>query len=137
MAKLSGSALYVSFGGVNLSATIRNFEWTHEQETADATAGADPYRNHVTTVKNTEATCELLIQDHATGTAIHAAVKIGTSGTLLWGLEGTATGKPKGGFYAVVSQGDQSYPFDDVAVISLTFMCAGTALLFDHVTNVW
>lgn len=137
MAKLSGSALYVSFGGTNLSATIRNFEVPEEQEMADATAGADPYRNFVTTVKTIEASCELLVQDHASGTAVHAAVKIGTQGTLLWGLEGTATGKPKGGFLATISKSEKSYPFDDVAVIALTFTNAGTAVLYDGVTSLW
>lgn len=138
MAKLSGKNLYVSFGGVVLSGEQRSFDVTLSQETADATAGADDYRNFVNTVKSIEASMELVMKQHSTGgSAIKVALAAGAEGTLLWGPEGTAAGLPKYGFVARISEASETIPFDDVWVKNITFQNAGTALLFDGVTNLW
>ena len=138
MAKLSGKNLYVSFGGVVLSGEQRSFDVTLSQESADATAGADDYRNFVSTVKTIEASMEIVMKEHSVGgSAIKAALAAGAEGTLLWGPEGTATGKPKYGFYARVSEASETIPFDDVWVKNITFEHAGTALLFGGVTHLW
>lgn len=138
MAKLSGKALYVSFAGTVLSSEMRSFDVTLTQETADATAGADDYRNYVNTVKAIEASMEIVMKQHSTGgSAIKAVLAAGAEGTLLWGPEGTAAGLPKYGFYARVSEASEAIPFDDVWTKSVTFQNAGTALLFDGVTDLW
>lgn len=138
MAKLSGKALYVSFAGTVLSTEQRSFDVNLAQETADATAGADEYRNFVNTVKTIEASLEIVMKEHSTGgSAIKAALAAGAEGTLLWGPEGTAAGKPKYGFYARISEASETIPFDDVWTKSITFQNAGTALLFDGVTHLW
>jgi hypothetical protein len=138
VAKLSGKNLYVSFAGVALSGEQRSFDVTLSQETADSTAGADNYRNFVNTVKSIEASLEIVMKEHSTGgSAIKAALAAGAEGTLLWGPEGTATGKPKYGFYALISEASETIPFDDVWTKSVTFQNAGTALLFDGVTQLW
>lgn len=138
MAKLSGKNLWVSFSGTTLSSEMRSFDVNLAQETADATAGADEYRNFVNTVKTIEASMELVMKEHSTGgSAIKAALAAGAEGTLLWGPEGTATGKPKYGFYARISEASETIPFDDVWTKSVTFQNAGTALLFNGVTDLW
>ena len=136
MTKYSGKNLYVSFAGVNLSGTQRTCDTTHTQETADATAGADDYRNFVNTVKMIEANLEVVGQTHSTGgSAILAALALGAEGTLIISPEGTATGKPRLGFYARVADMSASYPFDDVVVYKPKFQMAGTALIYDGVTT--
>lgn len=138
MTKYSGSALYAQMGTVNISANIRNFEVALAQESADATAGADPYRNFVPTVKTIEVTFEYLPHTHSTGgSAINAVLTHGFEGTFLYGEEGSATGKPKGGFYARVKQNDKGIPFDDVVTRAITLELAGTDLLFNHQTDLW
>lgn len=139
MAKISGKNLYVEFGGTDISGNQRSFSITESQEQADATAGADAYRNYVNTMKTIEASVEILVEDFAStgGSALLAALDVGTQGTLIWGPEGTATGKPKKGFYATITQFDQALPFDDVYSINVTFTMAGTALAFDGVTDTY
>lgn len=136
MAKISGKDLFASFAGTSLGDTIRNFDVSEAQETADATAGADAYRNYVNTMKTIKASCEVVMKDYAGGgSALRSLLQPGAEGTLIWGVEGSATGKPKKGFLARISQADEGIPFDDVVTISLTFQMAGTALLFNGITD--
>lgn len=139
MPKISGKNLYVSFGGTNLSDTIRNFEDALEQESADATAGADDYRNFVATVKTISVTGEVVMKDWSGGgSALRTLLAIGAEGTLLWGVEGTSTGKPKKGFYARVKSASEAIPFDDVVTLSIEWELASTALLFAGTgTSTW
>jgi hypothetical protein len=136
MTKYSGAALYLEFAGSNFSATRRTLDVTHNMETADATAGADAYRNFVTTVKMIEASAEILGLTAATGgSAQIAATQPGAFGTLIWAPEGTSTGSPKWGFYAMLSEISPSYPFDDVVVHNAKWVMAGTALAFNGYTD--
>jgi hypothetical protein len=136
MTKYSGAALYLEFGGVNISATRRTLDVTHNMETADSTAGSDQYRNFVTTVKMLEAEAEILGLTFDTGgSAQVAALQPGTNGTLIWGPEGTAAGKPKWGAYMMLSEFSPSYPFDDVVMYKAKFVMAGTALAFNGYTD--
>ncbi len=136
MTKYSGAALYLEFGGTNISATRRSLDITHNMETADATAGADTYRNFVTTVKMLEASAEILGLTFATGgSAQTVALQTGASGTLIWAPEGTATGMPKWGALMMLSEFSPSYPFDDVVMYKAKWVMAGTALLFNGYTD--
>lgn len=138
MAKLTGKSLYLQFGSTNISGEQRTFDVSEMQETADVTAGADNYRNFANTVKTIEATAEIIMKEHSTGgSAILAALSLGTGGTLIWGPEGTATGKPKKGFYATLVDFSQAIPFDDAYTVKLKFQMAGTALAFNGVTDLW
>ena len=138
MTKYSGAALDLQFNGTNISSTSRSFSTTHNMETADATAGADSYRNFVTTVKTLEATSEILGLTFSTGgSAQTAALVPGTSGTLLWSPEGTATGKPKWGATMLLTEAGNDYPFDGVVVTKAKWVMAGTALIYNGYTDKW
>lgn len=138
MAKLTGKQLYLEYGGVNISGTQRTFSYTHEQEQADLTAGQDEYRNFGNTVKMIEAEAEVLVREHADGgSALFAGLALGGQGTLIWGPEGTATGKPKFGFLANLVDTSAELPFDDAYVLTLKFAMAGTALAFNGVTSLF
>lgn len=140
MAKLSGKQLVVQWigsgGTTNLSGAQRSFSVDEAQETADSTAGADDYRNYVNTVKTISASMEMVYQEIAAGgSAILTALALGAEGTLLWGPEGSASGKPKKGFAARVTNASQSMPFDDMMVISVEFANNGTALVYDGISD--
>lgn len=136
MTKYSGAALYLEFAGTDISSTRRTLDTTHNMEMADATAGADTYRNFVTTVKMLEATAEILSLTFDTGgSAQVAGLQLGTEGTLIWGPEGTASGKPKWGALMTLSEFSASYPFDDVVSYSAKFTMAGTDLAFNGYTD--
>ena len=138
MAKLTGKNLYVEYDGNSLTGTQRAFEVSESQETADTTAGADDYRNFANTVKTISATMEIVMVDHGgNGSALLAALVLGGTGTLQWGAEGSATGMPKKAFMARLIDASQPMPFDDTYVINLEWAMAGTALIFDGITDLW
>lgn len=141
MAKISGQNLIVQWiysGGTVTLDTIRNFESSAEQESADATAGSDAYRNYVKTVKSRGASGEVIMKDYANGgSALRAAMAEGNSGTLLWGVEGTATGSPKHGFSGFISNSTEASPFDDVDVLNIEWMMNAGTMLYNGVTDKW
>lgn len=141
MARMSGKNLHLQWiysgGTANLSGSQRSFENGHEQESADATAGADSYRVFVPTVKTLKPKAEILWEEKSSGSAVIAAVQPGVEGTLYWSPEGTASGKPKWGAYLRVRVSNQSLPYDDVAMLSVEWDNIGTALVSDGVTATW
>jgi hypothetical protein len=70
------------------------------------------------------------------GTALTTKFRVGTSGTLLWGPEGTATGKPKGGVVAIVTAHSKPFQYDDVVARSVDFQFTGD-MLFNDEDGVW
>lgn len=138
MAKASGKNVYVEFDGVGLMVSGREFSITEEQNTANATAGADAYENMVTTTKKISASLKLVMLTAATGgAAIATKLRPGATANLLWGFEGNAAGKPKGGFEAIVKKYNRSAPYDGVITIDAEFEMADDALLFDDSVATW
>lgn len=137
MAKISGNQLYATFGSTLLNGSQRSFDVKETMDQADSTAGSDSYRNFVNTVKTIEVDAEIIVQDGTAGSALRAALVPGSQGTLIWGVEGTAAGKPKKGFFATVSDSSESIPYDDVLLIKAKFTMAGTALAFNGYSSVW
>lgn len=138
MAKLTGKNLYVTFGTTVLSAAQKSFEVTETMEQADVTAGADDYRNFLATVKTIEATMEMVMREHSDGgSAILASLYLGDQRDLVWGVEGTATGKPRDGFRAMLVERTKTMKFDDAYVLKLKWVNYGTAILYNGVTATW
>lgn len=123
MAEYTGNALYLKFGSTVLSADFRNFDQSEEIGLVDATAGADTNRTYLTTVKDGKATAEMVHQ--ASGTALWTALAPGTSGTLEWGPEGTASTKPKHTVTAIVMDRKKVVPYEDIVVITAEFQFSG------------
>lgn len=137
--RMTGPDLVVQFihsgGTATLSGDQKTFSYSREQETADATAGADGARVNIATVKKFSATLETHYIGTA-GSATWGSAALGVSGTLLFGPQGTAAGKPKGGFPAIITKQDIDAPFDDVIKLSVEFMGRG-AELFNVLKDVW
>lgn len=138
MAKLTGKNLYISYNSTALGDTYRSLEVTETQETADVTAGADDYRNFANTVKMIEATVEFIVKDYSNGgSAQLALLTLGGTAPLVWGAEGTATGMPKKGYMARLVETPVTLKFDDAYTIKAKFAMAGTAMLYNGVTDKW
>lgn len=136
MPKLTGKDLFVSYAGTSLASEQRSFDVTEMQETADATAGADSYRNFINTVKTVEASMELIAKSHGDGgSAIFAALSLGSTGTVIYGPEGTATGSPRFGFLGRLVEFSKQLKFDDVYLVKLKWQNAGTAMIYNGVTD--
>ena len=97
MAEYSGSALYFTWiypsGTINFSGDYRTLTDNVEGNIIDASAGSDPYTVPIAGIQNGKVT--LTYVDQAGGTTNMYACDFGTQGTIIYGPEGTATGKPK------------------------------------------
>lgn len=124
-------------GTVDLSTNLRNFTFDHEEEQADATAGADTYRVFIPTVRTISPTAELVMEEKSTGSAALVVSQLGRDGTLLWGPEGTATGKPKWGMHARVSLASEDWPYDNVSIRNLEWVNQADDLLYDGASDTW
>jgi hypothetical protein len=126
--RMTGKDLYIEWvysgGTVNLTGDARSFEVTREQEVADVTAGADGARSSKATVKNFGASAEILYTGTA-GSATFGVLDLGSEGTLRYYPQGTATGKPKGAFPAIVTNVGLALPYDDAAVLTVEWMGQG------------
>ena len=135
--RLVGKALYVGFadgaGTAALGADFTSFSYEWEQETADVSAGADAMRVFAGTIKNFSATLEALYLG-AAGTATYARVEPGDAGTLIWGPEGSAAGKPKFSIPAIVSKVSHEQPFDEAVKYTIEFLPQGD-LVSGHSTS--
>lgn len=138
MAHLTAADAYGTFGGVAFQADFQSVEISESQGVADTTAGTDAYESHVTTTKSVEISIELLYDTATAGTATATALANGTQGTLDWGPEGTATGKPRYTIPATVTSFNKSYPYDDAISYSVTLTGDGAfSAHFELLGSTW
>ena len=106
MAGLTGQNCSVSWiysgGTVVLDTDQRNYSYTPSVDMYDQTAGADTWHTSITGAKNGQVAWAHVYQGG--GSAVVQALEAGNAGTLIVGIEGTATGKPKNTIPAI-SQG--------------------------------
>ena len=122
MADMTGSALYVSFKGTAITADFREWEDSGEMGLADATAGADTFKTYLTTQLDGTAKFTGLYQGGTASTDIYNLLAEGASGTLIIGVEGTASGKPKKTINtAIVKSRSRKVPYDDVVEVNAEF----------------
>ena len=117
MTEYTGKSLYVKFGPTVLSSRFKSYNESDEAGLVDKSAGADTRRTYLATLQDGGASMELL--QESLGTAIWAAVAAGTEGTLEWGPEGTASGKPKYTVDAIIKSRKRNIIHDDVVKVSL------------------
>jgi hypothetical protein len=133
--RYSGSQLYFSFAAQQISGGQREMSYTQDLNMIDAGAGSDPWMIEVPGRKSGDITISFL-ETGTAGTPLWAAVEIGEYGTALWGPLGTASGNPKGGVTARVTSNERVYPYEDMAMRTITFRQCGTPLFVDS-TDTW
>ena len=128
MPSYSGSALYAEWvysgGTVILSGDFRKIDYTPSIDLLDETAGADPAKKRIVGVKDGQANMSMVRQ--AGGTALENALVEGTEGTLIWGPEGTTTGKGKKTLPAISGGVKSTQPYNNVVEISIAFTQNGS-----------
>ena len=94
MAHYTGKDLYIEFAGVAFNTDYRSLNVDRQIDTVEVSAGADTDKSYLTTLR--DATFSVTyVDENGSGTAINGALYEGAYGTLTWGPEGTASGKPK------------------------------------------
>jgi len=123
MPEMTGSALYIKFGTTVLSADFRTFDPDENIDFVDASAGADTNKTYLALLKDGTVSVGLVAQTG--GSLLWTAIAPGTSGTLEWGEEGTATGKQKHTVLALVKGRKRTEPYDGLIVITADFQFNG------------
>ncbi len=124
MAAFSGSSLYMAWvysgGTTTLHGSFRQFSYQPSLNLIDATAGSDSFRQYIGGIgEGGEVSWTSVMQ--AAGTALITALTRGNVGTLLVGVEGTATGKPKLTIPAISRGPQYSVAYDDVVEFSCSW----------------
>lgn len=111
-------------GTVNFAGDQKSFEWDWEADTEDMAAGSDDYHYAYGTLLNIKAKLEIM-ETGSSGTSVAARLEPLDEGTLIWGPQGSATGKPKWGAALLVKKNSPKYPFDKAVVRSIDFEAKG------------
>lgn len=124
MAAFSGSAMYLAWvwtgGTAVLNTDFRQFEWTPSLALIESTAGADTFREYISGIgEGGDISLSCVMQ--SAGTALITALARGNAGTILYGPEGTATGKPKSTIPAISKGPAYSQPYDDVVEFKVSW----------------
>ena len=137
LAGIDMKVLWIHSGGTaDLSGNWRTLDVVRDSQMVDATAANDggTYSKFLRQINGATLTS---IFDGTAGSATMGSASIrGTEGTLLYGVEGTATGDPKGGFPAVVKSANLSHPYDGMVMVTVVFDPQG-AELFNPQIDVW
>lgn len=151
MARLTGAnlkALWIDAIGTIEVATIRSLTPNIGYDTAETSAAGDSIRNHALTLQTVEPSLTYIDFDATepgvsgtlavvAGTALRTRMAPGASGTLLWGEQGTASGKPKGGFHAYVTKNEPSLTYDSEIERSVEFRAVAGSWVSDPGSAVW
>ena len=122
----TGSAYYIVWESKILSVDYRTADTDEEMGTVDQSAGADTDRTFLTTLKGGGKT--YTGKHAAADTTLWGAVLPGTEGTLEWGEEGTAAGKPRHKVNAIVTNRHKGAAYDGLVVISASWIYSGALI---------
>jgi len=119
-----GTWIY-SGGTVVLSGNQTKFGMERTVDTVEVTAGSDTQKAYLPTV--TDNKFSYAVYDAGTaGSALAKSLTPNTNGTLTWGPQGTATGKPKFSIAAVVTSQKIEYAFDAAVLLEVEFLGSGS-----------
>ena len=134
MARYAGTNLYITFKGTAVSTDYRELSITREMGDVEVTAGSDAAATYVNTYK--KGSFKMKLMDQTDGTALSSYKNMmveGASGTLIWGEEGTATGKPKHTIVIKVDSLEPSLTFDGEATLDISGKFNATGFVTDGV----
>lgn len=95
MAHYTGKDLYIEFGGQAVGdSEYRSLSVDRQIDTVEVSAGADTDKSYLTTLRDASFSLTY-VDENASGTLVNQALYEGAYGTLVWGPQGTASGKPK------------------------------------------
>lgn len=124
MPHYTGKNVYATYGGTLITGDQRSLSWDYSADSVDTTAGADNDKSSITTVKG--VTISMTILDNSTaGSATRRALAVGGTGQLIWGPEGTTTGKPKYGCGVNLMSLSTEYPYDGEVEFDVEFERSG------------
>lgn len=129
MPEYTGKDLYIAWvhsgGTLNLSGNYRSVADTPSVDLVDISAGADTDRTYLTTLRDGQIALTYL---HDGGSVDVSALREGVSGTIVYGPEGTAAGKPKRTIPAISLGAALNIVYNNVVEVSVTWQRNGTVV---------
>lgn len=130
--RYTGKDLYAEFicsaGTIALTGDQRSLTVDRESDTVDVTAGSEADKSYLASLKDGTASIEVLDQGSIGATGLETALPEGTTGTLIYAPQGTASTKPKRGWAAIVKSISVEFPYSDVVVYKIDFQKSGSVL---------
>lgn len=129
MPEYTGKDLYVAWihsgGTLNLSGNYRTLADTPSVDLVDISAGPDTDRTYLATLRDGQIALTYL---HDGGTPDLLPLREGTGGTLVFGPEGSATGKPKRTVPAISLGASFNIVYNNAVEVSVTWQRNGTVV---------
>jgi hypothetical protein len=116
---ITGKNAYIAFGGTALNTNFRTFDSDNTMATVDQSAGADVGITRLPTLE--DSTFSLELKRPAGGTVNWITLQVGAQGTLEYGPEGTATGKPKESVVVLLTGIGITNPYADIVLDTYSF----------------
>lgn len=124
MTKYTGKDMVVKFGTTSVAGQGRNLEVEQSADEIDVTTYGSTAKEYIAGLL--DRSCSLEILDDSASSTIRQKFIPGSTGSLTWFPIGTASGNPKFSVgTAVVTQANQSYPYDDAVLISVEMRISG------------
>jgi len=135
----AGKTLVVlwDYGGTTytVSGDYTAFDPGFSTKAVNMSAGADDWEYEKPIIKRTDASLNSMYRG-TEGTAEYAAMTVGNEGTLSWGSDGTASGKPKGSMPMYVKEVKQPHKHEGETEYNVIFGPQGD-LISDPATATW
>lgn len=130
-----GSGMVLTYGGSDFSSYLRVQQPAEDAALFDASAGNIVARDYLPQRADGKMSIEYVEPSGAAGVALWAAVKPAgygdTPGTLTWGEQGSASGKPKHYIPAYVLSRKRDVVYDDIVVCTVEFQFTGGGRVTD------
>lgn len=129
----SGHALYLEWDGVDISEQFLAFDPAMEKVTVDSTAGQDTVES-VHVIRNKCAPTGQVEVD-TSDTTMLAKMKVGETGTLIWGPAGNGAGNERWGIDAVLVKCNIAFAHGDRQIFDCAWMNTARTLLYDGTSS--
>jgi hypothetical protein len=132
--RVGGSDAYLEYDGQSLKTSAKSLNITDTLGESDATTFSDTYKTSIPTKRTLEVSADVVVftKSSAVGTAQNSVLTVGNEANLLWGQEGNAAGKPKGGAVMRLVEKSLKLEVEGTAMWSCKWQ-----RLFDETTDVW
>lgn len=124
MGKYTGKNMRIFWGTLDISGQGRQLEISQTADDIDVTAYGSTDKEYIAGFTDRSGTLEVLDDDASA--AVRTALTPGSSNSLTWAPQGTASGKPKRSVgTAVITEANEQYPYDDAVLLNVTMRING------------
>ena len=135
MAFSHGRNTYISIDSNDISAYVKNSEFSREIDTHDTTTYGDDDKTYISGLRDATFSADGVYDDTTSGPqdVIQPLLTAGTAVTLIRRPEGTGSGLPEQSVSVIVSSYVETSPVDDYVAWSMECQCTGAVTVSDQI----